>query len=128
MYSQIPVIVSTVSLSATSTYFNWKLPRSNLNCIMSGRKADPIWYHFEKLTSKTATGCRAKCKNCGFELQGLVQRMKKHYDKCTASNDDVTLEPEQSIAGKFFFFTFIIHLICVHFLSLHAIIISMTDK
>jgi len=26
---------------------------------MSGRKSDPIWYFFEKLPSKSATGCRA---------------------------------------------------------------------
>ena len=42
---------------------------------MSGGKSDLIWYFFEKLPSKTATGSRAKCKRCGHELMGLVQRI-----------------------------------------------------
>ena len=33
-------------------------------------------------------GCRAKCKECGFELQGLVARMKDHKAKCMGKPDE----------------------------------------
>ena len=31
---------------------------------------------------KKGLGCRAKCKDCGTEMQGLVSRMKDHMTKC----------------------------------------------
>lgn len=55
---------------------------------MSGRKQDAIWHHFKKIPSNTMTGCRAKCNNCGHELQGLVKRMKIHYNKCSGKEDE----------------------------------------
>lgn len=58
-----------------------------MNIIMSGRRHDAIWLHFQKLPSRTATGCRAKCNICGHEMQGLVKRMKVHYDKCSSKDD-----------------------------------------
>lgn len=75
----------------------------------TGRKSDPIWYHFEKMASNTSTGCRAKCKICGHEMQGLVKRMQSHYDKCLATQADsedgasiIILDPQHNTGGKFF--------------------------
>jgi hypothetical protein len=34
-------------------------------------------------------GCRAKCKGCGLELQGLVARMKDHKVKCLNKSEAV---------------------------------------
>ena len=50
----------------------------------AGRKRDAIWSCFDELPAggKKGLGCRAKCKDCGFELQGLVARMKGHRAKC----------------------------------------------
>lgn len=49
----------------------------------SGRKRDPIWNYFEELPKVLGkTGVRAKCIYCHTEYQGLVARLKKHYDKC----------------------------------------------
>ena len=48
-----------------------------------GRKRDPIWNYFEELPKVLGkTGVRAKCIYCHNESQGLVARLKKHYDKC----------------------------------------------
>jgi transcription termination factor NusB len=51
---------------------------------MSGRKKDGIWQHFVEITNKFKgkTGCRAMCKLCEKEMQGLVQRLKQHREKC----------------------------------------------
>ena len=45
---------------------------------MSGRRYDIVWLYFDKLKLPGKTGCRAKCKKCGKEKQGLVARMKQH--------------------------------------------------
>ena len=53
---------------------------------MAGRKADPIWAFYDKIPSTTPTGCRARCKSCKYELQGLVARLRTHQLKCSTSN------------------------------------------
>lgn len=50
---------------------------------MSGRKSDNVWNSFKKITVPGKTGCRAVCKVCEKEMQGLVERMKKHLDDCS---------------------------------------------
>lgn len=49
-----------------------------------GRKKDPIWQYFIEKSNKSdgKTGSRATCKKCKFELQGIVERMKKHWEVC----------------------------------------------
>lgn len=49
---------------------------------MSGRKEDYIWQFFIKITDAKKTGCRAVCKKCKKEIQGIVQRMKIHHQIC----------------------------------------------
>lgn len=59
----------------------------------AGRKRDPVWSCFNELPAggKKGLGCRAKCTDCGFELQGLVARMKAHRAKCVGkSNEGIT--------------------------------------
>lgn len=49
----------------------------------AGRKRDPVWICFKELSANPGkTGCRARCKDCGVELQGLVVRLKDHKLKC----------------------------------------------
>ena len=59
---------------------------------MSGRKSDSIWQYFETKRVAGKVGCRATCKKCGKEMQGLVARLKQHYHDCAAvinyNNDD----------------------------------------
>jgi len=50
---------------------------------MSGRKQDCVWVYFDKIKVVGKAGCQATCKTCGKEIQGLVARMKQHYDSCT---------------------------------------------
>jgi hypothetical protein len=52
---------------------------------MSGRKNDIIWNNFTKKTTVGKSGCRAVCNKCGKDLQGLVERLKKHVLECTAN-------------------------------------------
>lgn len=49
---------------------------------MAGRKEDSVWQYFIKKTEKNKLGCRAVCKYCKKEIQGLVQRLKKHHEIC----------------------------------------------
>ena len=52
----------------------------------AGRKRDPIWTCFNELSvAEGKKGSRAKCKDCGAELQGLVARMKEHNRKCSSN-------------------------------------------
>ena len=63
---------------------------------MSGRRHDNIWLYFHKTKLPGKTGCRAKCKGCGKEIQGLVARMRQHYTDGTATinltTDFVTIQ------------------------------------
>uniref|UniRef100_A0A6P7H6L1 Uncharacterized protein LOC114346820 n=1 Tax=Diabrotica virgifera virgifera TaxID=50390 RepID=A0A6P7H6L1_DIAVI len=49
---------------------------------MSGRKKDPIWQFYVKTTNPNKLGCRAICRKCRKDIQGLVQRLKAHHDVC----------------------------------------------
>lgn len=51
---------------------------------MSGRKRDSVWQHFIEKSNKLKgkAGSRAVCKYCKEEIQGLVQRLKAHREKC----------------------------------------------
>ena len=49
---------------------------------MSGRKQDWLWLYFDKIKVLGKAGCRATCKKCGKVMQGLVARMKQHFDSC----------------------------------------------
>lgn len=61
------------------------------------RQRDGIWAHFtEKSTTKT--GCRAICNKCKKEIQGLVARMKIHYEKC--KNDIPESRDDVEVVGK----------------------------
>ena len=65
---------------------------------MSGRKSDLIWTHFDKIRTKSGVGQRAKCKSCNKEMQGLVARLKKHYEKCLEEVEglDSTFKPSET--------------------------------
>ena len=52
---------------------------------MPGRKSDLIWTNYKKMTTPGKCGTRAICKKCGMELQGLVERLKKHAEICTGN-------------------------------------------
>lgn len=56
---------------------------------MAGRKEDNIWKYFEKKTDPNKTGCRAVCKSCSKEIQGLVQRLKDHKKFCVNQQTSV---------------------------------------
>lgn len=77
----------------------------------AGRKRDPIWNFYNEIPHAPGkTGSRARCKDCGTEMQGLVARMKDHRQKCegpVVDSGDQTVErqpmdetvqqPEQSV-------------------------------
>ncbi|XP_069593638.1 uncharacterized protein [Ranitomeya imitator] len=59
---------------------------------MAGRKRDPIWVHFVEMPAADLgkKGARAKCKYCQKDIQGLVCRLKSHYENCNQKgNEDV---------------------------------------
>ena len=68
---------------------------------MAGRKEDSIWQFYIKTTSSNKSGCRATCKQCKKEIQGIVQRLKAHHDVCkrqqnkqgTTTNANIDLPP-----------------------------------
>ena len=53
---------------------------------MVGRNPDDIWKKYKKI--KAGKGFKAKCLKCGRESQGLVARMKLHYEKCITGIED----------------------------------------
>lgn len=55
----------------------------------TGRKKDIIWVSFEEIRNESRKGLRAKCKNCGHEMEGQVKRMKDHLGKCIKNEDIV---------------------------------------
>lgn len=62
-----------------------------------GRKEFGIWQHFIKKKVVGKLGCRAVCKKCGKELQGLVDRLKSHWETCKSKTSDISgLETLQS--------------------------------
>ncbi|XP_045105389.1 uncharacterized protein LOC123500868 [Portunus trituberculatus] len=61
----------------------------------AGRQKDSIWAEFEEVATHSQNkGIRAKCKVCGKELQGLVQRLRDHKKKCKEPQRDSDLEAE----------------------------------
>lgn len=82
----------------------------------SGRKRNAIWLEFEELVNKNRKGKRAKCKKCGNEMEGQIQRMKSHFDKCSKNQDqDVVILPEsQSEPNGEFCFVIELTLIFTH--------------
>ena len=63
---------------------------------MSGRRSDPVWSKFDKLETNSGKGCKARCKTCKKELQGLVARMKAHLDKCIKEEEEDNTEGEKN--------------------------------
>lgn len=59
---------------------------------MAGRKEDNIWQFYVKTTDPNKSGCRATCRNCKKEIQGIVQRLKAHHDMC--------IKKQETNAGK----------------------------
>lgn len=72
----------------------------------SGRKKDLIWQFFKEKSGKAEgkPGCRATCKKCNMEMQGLVERMKKHWEKCkNVNNEDIdTIDTDDTYSDSSF--------------------------
>lgn len=67
----------------------------------AGRQKDSVWAEFEEVATHSQNqGIRAKCKVCGKELQGLVQRLRDHKKKCKEPQRDSDLEAE-TIEGNY---------------------------
>lgn len=49
---------------------------------MAGRKKDDIWIYFNEEPTFSGKGVKAKCKNCGKVIMGIVARLKKHVEQC----------------------------------------------
>ncbi|XP_050688545.1 uncharacterized protein LOC126981494 isoform X2 [Eriocheir sinensis] len=61
----------------------------------AGRQKDSIWAEFEEVATHSQNKeIHAKCKVCGKELQGLVQRLRDHKKKCKEPQRDSDLEAE----------------------------------
>ncbi|CAG7785743.1 unnamed protein product, partial [Allacma fusca] len=56
---------------------------------MAGRKRDIIWLKFQEVGTDNRKGKRAKCNDCGIEMEGLIKRMKKHLEKCEPEIEEV---------------------------------------
>lgn len=65
---------------------------------MTGRKRDIVWLSFDEIKKESRKGVRAKCKKCGYELEGQVIRMKNHLSKCAQPG----AEDSEEDAGKMF--------------------------
>jgi hypothetical protein len=61
---------------------------------MPGRKRDSVWLNFDEVKIESRKGKRAKCKECGGEMEGLTQRMRKHLEQKCPSFDPME-EAEQ---------------------------------
>lgn len=57
---------------------------------MAGRKENSIWQFYIKTTDPNKLGCRATCKNCKKEIQGIVKRLKDHHDFCNKQQETNT--------------------------------------
>lgn len=70
---------------------------------MSGRKRDIVWLSFDEIKNESRKGTRAKCKKCGYELEGQPARLKNHLNKCKYSSLKRSCEDNP---GKLLFFNF----------------------
>jgi len=67
---------------------------------MPGRKLDSVWLYFDKVVDPGKTGCRAKCKECGKDMQGLVSRLKQHrLEMHTVQTEETTSSSEKRPAS-----------------------------
>ena len=48
-----------------------------------GRKEDSIWQYFHKSVTPGKAGCRATCRFCPKEMQGIPSRLRLHLTQCT---------------------------------------------
>ena len=48
-----------------------------------GRKEDSIWQYFHKSVTPGKAGCRATCRSCPKEVQGIPSRLRLHLTQCT---------------------------------------------
>lgn len=63
------------------------------------RKRDPVWSDFDCIKTKN-TGFWARCKKCGKEMQGILDRLKKHTKICqpgVCSQDTTSSVPNAAI-------------------------------
>ncbi|RXG52461.1 Serine hydroxymethyltransferase, mitochondrial [Armadillidium vulgare] len=66
----------------------------------AGRQKESIWAEIDEIPTTQKTGIRVKCKTCGFEMQGLVQRLENHKaSKCKGSSptQDESHETEEEL-------------------------------
>lgn len=54
------------------------------------RDKDPIWAYFVCKSKANNSGKWAVCKKCNLEMQGIPQRMTKHFQKCNKNDDTQT--------------------------------------
>ncbi|CAK9299166.1 unnamed protein product [Gordionus sp. m RMFG-2023] len=65
----------------------------------SGRKKDPIWRYYDEIKHiRDKTGTRAICKKCKHEMQGLVERLKNHKQKCTNPQEGIEMLYENLVS------------------------------
>ena len=55
-----------------------------------GRNEFSVWQHFIKNKVVGKLGCRAVCKKCDKQLQGLVDRLKSHWETCKSETSDIS--------------------------------------
>ena len=76
----------------------------------AGRQKDAIWKLFDEIPSGQSKVIRARCKECGKELQGLVQRLCYHKLICELldqpdseqeEEDSMMVLPEQAVGFGF---------------------------
>lgn len=69
---------------------------------MAGRKKDSIWIYFSEEPTISGKGVKAKCKNCGKVLMGIVTRLRKHVEQCLSydKNDVDDNQPHEKIITK----------------------------
>jgi hypothetical protein len=67
---------------------------------MSGRKSDVVWLKFDKIATKTGIGCKARCKSCLKEIQGLVARIWKKLESKLPCDDKTVKQKFKSRYGQ----------------------------
>ena len=68
----------------------------------SGRPRHAVWAHFDRVKDD-AGHFQAKCRGCGKDMVGLVQRMAAHLSACPgspANSDDVNDTPDSSFPSS----------------------------
>ncbi|KAK6186203.1 hypothetical protein SNE40_008288 [Patella caerulea] len=62
----------------------------------SGRKLNEIWLKFERKRKSGLKYHIAECKTCKKEMPGIVDRMKKHTERCE-KNDSIVIDVDESL-------------------------------